>query len=268
MPPKSTTGQAAAPNDQRPAKQSGAKNAYLLAYNAVSAALWAGVLYQTVTIGGNEVVNAQKAGAFFGKGDWFTAIQRGLSSAKVYDNLEYYTRVVQSLAGLEVLHSLLGMSINKGENRKRLTHRLGVVRAPLLTTLMQVASRFLLVHLIASPSAFPFSTRHSPAYTTMLLAWSVTEVIRYSYFVFSLSGAGVPAIWTWLRYNTFLVLYPLGIASECWLVYQAIPLASQRNELFGYALWAILAIYVPGSYILFSHMLAQRRKIARQSKKA
>ncbi|KAF5846186.1 hypothetical protein GGP41_003566 [Bipolaris sorokiniana] len=251
MSSKSTTRQAAAPNDQRPAKQSGAKNAYLLTYNAVSAALWAGVLYHTATIGVNEVLNAHKAVAFFGNGDWPTAIQRGLSSAKVYDNLEYYTRTVQSLAGLEVLHSLVG-----------------IVRAPLLTTLMQVASRFLLVHLIASPYAFPFSTRHSPAYTTMLLAWSVTEVIRYSYFVFSLAGAGVPKLWTWLRYNTFLVLYPLGISSECWLVYQAIPLASQRNELFGYALWAILAIYVPGSYILFSHMLAQRRKIARQSRKA
>ena len=89
---------------------------------------------------------------------------------------------------------------------------------------------------------------------------------RYSYFVFTLSGLGVPKIWTWLRYNTFLILYPLGISSECWLVYQAIPLARQRNEGLGYALWAILAIYVPGSYVLFSHMLAQRRKIARQNK--
>jgi len=251
MSAKSTPAKAAsAPNDQRPAKQSGAKNAYLLAYNAASAALWAGVLYQTVTIGANEVVNAQKAGAFFGSDDWFTATRRGLASGKVYDGLEGYTRTVQTLAGLEVLHSLVGL-----------------VRAPLLTTLMQVASRFLLVHLIASPPAFPLSTRHSPAYATMLLAWSVTEVIRYSYFVFSLSGVGVPKLWTWLRYNTFLVLYPLGIASECWLVYSAIPLAKERNKMFAYALWAILAVYVPGSYILFSHMLAQRRKIARQNKR-
>lgn len=103
-----TTAKAAAPNDQRPAKQSGAKNAYLLAYNAASAALWAGVLYQTVTIGANEVVNAQKAGAFFGSDDWFTATRRGLASGKVYDGLEGYTRTVQTLAGLEVLHSLVG----------------------------------------------------------------------------------------------------------------------------------------------------------------
>lgn len=108
MAPKAKTGPAAAPNDQRPAKQSGAKNAYLLAYNAVSAALWAGVLYQTVIIGGYEIMNAHKASVIFGKGDWFTAIQRGLASGKVYDNLEHYTRAVQTLAGLEVLHSLVG----------------------------------------------------------------------------------------------------------------------------------------------------------------
>jgi very-long-chain (3R)-3-hydroxyacyl-CoA dehydratase len=131
---------------------------------------------------------------------------------------------------------------------------------------MQVSSRFLLVHLIAAPWAFPQSTRHSPAYSTMLLAWSVTEVIRYTYFVLTLSGLGVPRLWTWLRYNTFTILYPLGIASECWLVYSAISLASQRNQLFGYALWAILGVYVPGSYILFSHMLAQRRKVGRANK--
>ena len=282
MSAKSTPAKAAsAPNDQRPAKQSGAKNAYLLAYNAASAALWAGVLYQTVTIGANEVVNAQKAGAFFGSDDWFTATRRGLASGKVYDSLEGYTRTVQTLAGLEVLHSLVGTCCHLPSNislpsfytiKKRCDDRLtttitGLVRAPLLTTLMQVASRFLLVHLIASPPAFPLSTRHSPAYATMLLAWSVTEVIRYSYFVFSLSGVGVPKLWTWLRYNTFLVLYPLGIASECWLVYSAIPLAKERNEMFAYALWVILAVYVPGSYILFSHMLAQRRKIARQNKR-
>ena len=50
-------------------------------------------------------------------------------------------------------------------------------------------------------------------------------------------------------------------------MYDAIPLAKERNEMFAYALWAILAVYVPGSYILFSHMLAQRRKIARQNRR-
>jgi len=75
---------------------------------------------------------------------------------------------------------------------------IGIVRAPLLTTLMQVTSRFFLTWVIAYN--FPQTTKDSPAYSAMLLAWSVTEVIRYSYFVFVLGGKGVPKLWTWLRY--------------------------------------------------------------------
>lgn len=233
------------PSTKRAAPPSAAKNTYLLAYNAVSAALWAGVLYQTINIATHEVSVARKSSAFFGGQNSLGAIKTGLSSGKVFAGLDQYTRMVQSLAGLEVLHSLTG-----------------IVRAPFVTTLMQVASRFLLVWLIALP--FPQTTQHNPAYTTMLVAWSVTEVIRYSYFVFNLSGVGVPALWTWLRYNTFLVLYPMGIASECWLVYSAIPAAAKVREEFSWGLWAILAIYVPGSYVLFSHMLRQRRRIGRE----
>lgn len=230
------------------ASSSPIKNSYLLAYNALSAALWAGVLYKTVTIGAHEVLSARKASVLgFGKQNGLGGLE-ALGSGKVFDELETYTRLTQSLAGLEVLHSLVG-----------------IVRAPLMTTLMQVASRFLLVWGIAYN--FPQSTQHSPAYATMLLAWSFTEVVRYSYFVFSLSGVGVPKLWTWLRYNTFMVLYPLGIASECWLVYNAIPLANKLRVEYGYALWAILAIYVPGSYILFTHMLKQRRRIQRESRR-
>lgn len=48
------------------------------------------------------------------------------------------------------------------------------------------------------------------------------------------------------RYNTFYVLYPLGISSEMWLVHKSIDPASKRNPLFRYILWAVLAIYVPG----------------------
>ncbi len=136
----------------------------------------------------------------------------------------------------------------------------GIVRAPLLTTVMQVASRFLLVWGIAL--YFPESTSASPAYTTMLLAWSATEVIRYGYFAFSLYFGSVPSWLTWLRYNTFFVLYPMGISSECWLVYSAIaPAGRHYGKELVWALWAILAIYVPGAYVLYTHMMAQRKKV-------
>lgn len=110
MPPKQAP--ITSPRDQRPLKSrpasSPVKNTYLLAYNAVSAALWAGVLYKTVTIGAHEIQTARKAGSFFGRNDLQSAAA-GLASGKVFKELDEYTRMVQSLAGLEVLHSLVGM---------------------------------------------------------------------------------------------------------------------------------------------------------------
>ena len=46
------------------------------------------------------------------------------------------------------------------------------------------------------------------------------------------------------------MLYPLGIGSETWLVYRAIPHAAAVNPLLRYALYAVLAIYVPGKQAL------------------
>lgn len=111
---------------------------------------------------------------------------------------------------------------------------------------MQVASRILLVWGIVHP--FPQVALSTNFYASMLVAWSVTEVIRYSFFASSLS-IGTPAPLTWLRYNTFFVLYPLGITSECALIWYATGPAGQLNPLFQYALYAILAIYVPGKLL-------------------
>jgi very-long-chain (3R)-3-hydroxyacyl-CoA dehydratase len=107
---------------------------------------------------------------------------------------------------------------------------------------MQVASRLLLVWGVVD--VFP-ELAVSPVYSSMLVAWSVTEVIRYSYFTLSLSGL-LPGFLNWLRYNTFFVLYPLGISSECWLIYKAMVPAGRIGQEWVWALWAILGIYVPG----------------------
>lgn len=145
-----------------------------------------------------------------------------------------------------------------------------------MTTVMQVASRFLLVWGVVH--VFPAATSTSAAYSSMLLAWSVTEVIRYSYFAINLSFGKVPDWMTWLRYNTFFVLYPLGISSECWLVWKASGPAEEVSPALKWGLIGVLVIYIPGmlsrvkivmkeadgiagSYILFTHMMAQRKKV-------
>lgn len=111
---------------------------------------------------------------------------------------------------------------------------------------MQVASRLLLVWGIVNN--FPAETSTSFLYTSMLVAWSVTEVIRYSFFATNLFMGSVPEWLRWLRYNAFFVLYPLGISSECGLVYKSIAPAESWNVAYGYVLKAILLVYIPGEY--------------------
>ncbi|KAF2719773.1 PTPLA-domain-containing protein [Polychaeton citri CBS 116435] len=182
---------------------------------------------------------------------WLVVLGRTVSISAIHGPKHVYlgagnfTKWTQTLAALEVLHAATG-----------------VVRAPLFTTLMQVASRFLLVWGVVD--IFPRTCGSgSAAYASMLLAWSVTEVIRYSFFAINLATGSVPSVLMWLRYNTFFALYPLGISSECWLVYLATGPAGKRDITYEWALRAILFIYVPGSYVLYTHMMAQRRKVMR-----
>lgn len=42
-------------------------------------------------------------------------------------------------------------------------------------------------------------TRDHPLYTTMILAWSITEIIRYGFYECALLGVDIPAL-TWARY--------------------------------------------------------------------
>lgn len=124
---------------------------------------------------------------------------------------------------------------------------------------MQVSSRLFLVWAVVD--RFP-RIAVAPFYATMLLAWSVTEVVRYSYFATVLFGLRV-RILTWLRYNGFFVLYPLGILSECALIYICAGVVSRTNPVEQWLLYGVLLVYVPGSYTLYTYMMAQRRKIMR-----
>lgn len=110
---------------------------------------------------------------------------------------------------------------------------------------MQVASRLLLVWGIIYN--FTSETAGTPEYVSMLIAWSTTEVVRYSFFAISLTpGLEVPRQLLWARYNFFFVLYPLGIYSECKLIYNSIPAAGFVHPALPYVLWGILGIYIPG----------------------
>lgn len=123
---------------------------------------------------------------------------------------------------------------------------------------MQVSSRFALVW--GAVHFYP-SVASSPAYSSMLLAWSTTEVIRYAFFALSLSGVE-PSFLQWFRYSGFYVLYPVGISSELWELFLAFTQARKEHDVPSWVVIAVvMATYLPGAPKLYGHMMRQRRKV-------
>lgn len=193
----------------------------LIAYNALSCVLWAAVLGRTVLL--LPLVGHEN----------------------VYAGVGEYTKWTQTLALLEIVHIMLGIfPLSSPTLHPQTNITIGLLRSSLATTIVQVSSRILLVWGVANLFQAP---QDSFAYSSMLIAWSVTEVYRYSYYVTNIMGR-TPGFLTWLRYNTFFVLYPLGAGSEAWCIYQALREAKMFNVNYYYLLLAILVTYPPGMF--------------------
>ncbi|EZF75939.1 hypothetical protein H105_02645 [Trichophyton soudanense CBS 452.61] len=242
--------------------------AYLFLYNLVSLGLWSTLTFRLLF--SLFQLYSDSHGSYGSEGE-------GVSGLFVY--LFPLLRTTQSLAALEILHSLFGL-----------------VRASAVTTTMQVASRLLLVWgvmYVFSPFSptlpiFEFDGTGVNKYFLLghgmrsaqlsdwgfigcLFAWGVTECIRYGFFVFQISGQGIPKAILWLRlafspshfppdssinnfyfrYNTFFILYPVGISSECFLIYLTVINASGLLSIFRFTFIAILLVYIPGMANLF-----------------
>ncbi|KAI7866996.1 tyrosine phosphatase-like protein [Spinellus fusiger] len=210
------------------ASNSGAKSAsqwYIILYNEASFLGWFWILY---------IILRQL---------WVT----GGDYTTVFEVVWPWLKIIQSAALLEVVHAATGL-----------------VRAPFMTTAMQVASRLFLVWCINY--LFPAIHTHG-SFTTMTIAWCIAECIRYSYYAFNLVST-VPKAISWARYTFFFVLYPAGVGSELVMIYQALPYAQQWSSVYYYMVIAVALTYIPGFPILFSHMLVQRKKYFRGEAKA
>lgn len=167
--------------------------------------------------------------------------------------------IFQALATLEILNVLVG-----------------IVRADLITTVVQVYSRLqvLVVHYLVSEA------RQSSGNYYMLLAWCLVEVIRYP-FLGVKTVTTPPYFLTWLRYSLFYVLYPLGVHGEMVVLRSAIPSITFNKTLsinlpnswnvefdFGsYLTLLVYVLYIPGLGMQYSHMMQQRRNALSIDKK-
>lgn len=193
-------------------------NVYLLCYNALSAVAWLSILLECV-------------GDCLPGGFYHTGLYHGFPHKLMV--------VVQSVnAGFEVAHALGGL-----------------VPSPLLSLFLQFFAR-LIITLGVSCYVPQLPGNSSWAYIVLTVAWSVTEVIRYTFYASKQNGPVWPGL-LWLRYLAFIVLYPMGLLSEPWVVYQTLPYVS------GAYYWVLavgLTLYIPGFIKLYGYMWKQRRR--------
>ncbi|GLT33682.1 hypothetical protein SLA2020_082460 [Shorea laevis] len=179
---------------------------------------------------------------------------------QVYNAVEKPLLLAQTSAVLEILHGLIGL-----------------VRSPISATLPQIGSRLYVTWGILW--SFPEIQKHVLV-SSLVISWSITEIIRYSFFGTKEAFGSAPSWLLWLRYSTFLLLYPSGITSEVGLIYNALPyikgsekyclrMPNKWNFSFDYFYAAIIAlgIYVPGSPHMYTYMLGQRKKALAKSKR-
>lgn len=155
--------------------------------------------------------------------------------------------VFQSLALLEVVHAALGW-----------------VKSNPLVVLIQIGSRLAVLWGVAETYE---AAATSPYYTVMVFAWALSEVGRYPFYVNQLLDS--PSyLALWMRYSLFIVLYPLGVLGEMQLIWASLPHDrawpwvdaagwSVRDLVF----LAVLPLYIPGLFFLYTRLLASRRKV-------
>ncbi|KAJ3187792.1 hypothetical protein HDU85_006185 [Gaertneriomyces sp. JEL0708] len=105
---------------------------------------------------------------------------------------------VQTAALLEILHAALGL-----------------VKSSPVTTAIQVCSRLLILWGVLY-SFDTTLTRSHWAFSSMVIAWSFAELVRYPYYAANLFDSQ-PSWLLWCRYNFFFILYPIGATSE-WIL--------------------------------------------------
>lgn len=178
----------------------------------------------------------------------------------VYKAVERPLQLAQTAAVLEILHGLLGL-----------------VRSPITATLPQISSRLYVTWGILW--SFPQTQNHILV-SSLVISWSLTEIIRYSFFGMKEALGFAPSWLLWLRYSTFLLLYPSGITSEVGLIYTALPYIKESEKYclrmpnkwnfsfdYFYAAILVLGFYVPGSPHMYTYMLGQRKKALSKLKK-
>jgi len=174
----------------------------------------------------------------------------------MWDAAEIKLKIFQTMAILEVAHSILGF-----------------VRSPWKTTFMQVLSRLFMVWYIVNVSG---EAQTSIFFVITCTSWALVEVVRYLFYSVNLLGE-VPYPLFWLRYSLFWVLYVTGVIGEIGCMASSLrsvdryeydtlePSSPLLIFRYFFTLFAMF-IFMPGFYIMYTHMIKTSRKQLKEYK--
>ncbi|XP_018323412.1 very-long-chain (3R)-3-hydroxyacyl-CoA dehydratase 2 [Agrilus planipennis] len=175
------------------------------------------------------------------------------SANSLYETVKWTVIIFQNAAVLEIVHAFLKL-----------------VPSNPIVTLQQVFSR---VMLVCGVLMVTNEGRDYFGLPLALFAWCITEIIRYGFYALNLIGF-VPDLMKWLRYTTFIILYPVGVTGELLCLYGAFREVS-RNRLwsvdlpnfinfsfqYDYFIMLVMLLYIPLFPQLYLHMFTLRRKV-------
>ncbi|CAH1432410.1 unnamed protein product [Lactuca virosa] len=121
--------------------------------------------------------------------------------------------LLQTLGFIEVLHGALG-----------------IVPSGFLFPLMQWGGR---THFVIAIVHRLLEVQKSPAVFITFVAWCCMEIIRYPFYALNCLG-NCPSFLTYLRYTAFIVIYPIGVLGEMWIMYQSLPVIMEKNLFANY----------------------------------
>ncbi len=153
--------------------------------------------------------------------------------------------ICQGAAVLEIVHAALKW-----------------VSSPVFTTFIQVFSRIFVLVFINLSFYYHCGLIQFFGVTGVVLvtiAWGVTEIIRYSYYFFSLLNQEISWL-AYMRYTFFIVLYPIGVVGE-WLILLSVMKENDWSfNSVNIFLGIVLLTYLPFFPKLYMYMWRQRRK--------
>ena len=174
------------------------------------------------------------------------------SLQEIYSNSHLILECCQYGAFLEIIHSIIGL-----------------VKSSIFATSIQIIGRIIIVLILQF-----FESAVSQGYFLIYFAWSIVEIVRYTYYIMNLLQKdffkfNIPYILIWCRYSFFVVLYPIGVSGEMitvwnakkdfnkYILYQTDKYTFTAADLI-YPIWIF---YIPALIYLYGYLFKQRKKV-------